>query len=87
MTNFLKFLVHEIRTVDGNRNSADGICNRLYKEAFFIFQKEKSVQEIGNKDKIKIRKLIDQQVMRKAILKYKIMRVRIKISYYSFIKH
>ena len=39
MTIFLKFLVHEIRTVDGNRNSANGICNRLYKEAYFVFQK------------------------------------------------
>ena len=36
---------------------------------------------------MKIQKLIDQQVMRKAVLKYKIMRVRIKMSYYAFMQH
>ena len=30
MMNFLKLLVYEIRTVDGNLNSAEGICNALY---------------------------------------------------------
>ena len=82
--NFLKLLVYEIRTVDGNLNSAEGICNALYKEAFKVFQKDKNVLEIGNKDKSKIMKLIDEQVMRKAVLKYKIMRIRIKISYSAF---
>ena len=50
MTNLLKFLVYEMRTVDGNKNSADKICKRLYKEAFFIFQKQKSIDQIGEKD-------------------------------------
>lgn len=30
MINLLKLLVWEIRTVDGNLNSADGICKALY---------------------------------------------------------
>ena len=43
MTNFLKFLVYEMRTVDGNKNSGDKICKRLYKEAFMRFKKQKDV--------------------------------------------
>ena len=76
MMNFLKLLIYEIRTVDGNINSADKICNALYKQAF---------SESKNKDP-KIKKIIDSQIMKKTALKYKIIRIRIKISYYAF-KH
>jgi hypothetical protein len=75
MKMFIRFLVYNLRSVDGNTGSAEGIYKALLKQNRIKGQNEEELLE-------KIR----HQVMLKTSLKYTISKVRQKISFSAFRK-
>ena len=85
MTMFLKFLVYSMQTVDGAKDSALNIYKALRVQEEKKFCKSHKIKKISEKDCEIINKRIYHLVMRKAMMKYKILRIRSKISFYAFL--
>lgn len=83
MEQLLKLLIFELNTVDGNRDSAQGIKEALLKQTQDE-RRRKNLYQYSNTHQLGI---ISHQLMYKTLLKYKIMRVRGKISFHAFSKN
>lgn len=86
MDHFLLFLVHSIRTIDGNRNSANGLLNLLNRAAIEKYKRDHKKGLISKSVEQKIEQTNENSLFRKIHLKFIIMRVRAKISYMAFIR-
>ena len=86
MDHFLLFLVHSIRTINGNRNSANGLLNLLNRAAIEKYKRDHKKGLISKSVEQKIEQTNENSLFRKIHLKFIIMRVRAKISYMAFIR-
>ena len=94
---FITVLVEAMNTVDGNKNSAEVIYAAIEREKFrqmYLHQKElekkdefRGISLIDREDMIKRAEITykeQYQVLRTTCIKYKIMKVRSKISFSAF---
>ena len=77
MDKLLSFIVYKLRTVDGIKNSAIPFENFLVKR----YIKQTNVDF----SRSEAQKIIRHGLMRKTLLKYKLFRIRNKISFHSFV--
>ena len=86
MTKFLQMLIFCMNTCDLNKDSATLVKQALYKQwKRDYLTKNKNDPRVSEKQTI--RKKIDHQVMVQTILKVKILRIRMKISYHAFMRN
>lgn len=82
--NFLKLLIHRIETTDGRKGTAVKLKKNVYAEEVKVrLQKGKRLDE---KWAQQVKRAIAHQVMHKVALKYRIMKVRMKLSYICFMQ-
>lgn len=84
MAYVLKFLIHRMRTIDGNKDSALGILDVLNKESVEEYMKENKVKSIKKNKECKIYQENEHKLYQKVYLKYQIMKIRAKISFMAF---
>ena len=82
----LKFLINKMRTIDGVKGSADKILELLQKERELEFQKKSGKKFVSDSIRYTIKYGNEHKIFRKVYLKYKLMRVRSKISFMAFQK-
>ena len=81
MIKFVKLLIETLNTVDGSRGSAAGIKKALYTQRL---AEEERVSQINGVGRDQLKKIVNHRLMLKTALKYKILRIRAKISYIAF---
>jgi len=81
---FIRFLVYSLKTVDGNKNSAEGIHRALFNQE--VASLRKKCINLTPRVEDEIREKIRHQTMLKTSLKYTICKVRQKISFIAFRK-
>ena len=86
MDHLLLYLIHSIRTIDGNRDSANGLLKLLNDISIKKYKKEHNKRMISQSVEQKIEQTNENSLFRKIHLKFVIMRVRAKISYMAFVK-
>lgn len=96
MNTFLRFLILATNTLDGVRNSAQGLINRLFTDscrarAREIKRERPNVRFPKNfeaivppNEKVKFRQKHKIEIYRQTYFKYKLMRIRIKIGFHAF---
>jgi hypothetical protein len=79
MDKLLTYLVHNLRTMDGKRDSANKILAAIYKD---------SDRKVGNKklSQVEIIASNEHHLFQKVMMKYKVMRIRAKISFMALQK-
>ena len=87
MDNVLKFLIRNLRTVDGNRGTANGILDLLQEKEENKYAKEHKCGcgDISQSVKNAITLKNEHMIFGKVYMKYLIMRVRAKISYMALL--
>jgi hypothetical protein len=89
MDHFLMVLIHWMRTVDGNAKSITYVENKI-KETKLKQMMRSMKNNFYNLDSLKKKALVSQDeeecVMRATLFKYKLMRIRCKISFCAFEK-
>lgn len=96
MNLFLKLLIVSTHTLDGVKNSANGLSNALFEESV----KKRSIQIrrerrghnlsknnhaiVPAKEKVEIRRKHLSQIYRQTFFKYRLMRIRIKIGFHAY---
>jgi hypothetical protein len=81
MDNFLRILIHELNTVDGHRDSAKQLKETLTKQQFRQIKEHKLLHKKQPQDSKSILEQVNLMVLKQVLLKYKIMRIRSKISF------
>lgn len=81
MDTLLKYLIHEINTVDGTRDSATDVKEECYKIKLKKFKDRNSKNR-----KVEVRKLVEKIVINRTMFAYRLMRIRMKISFYCLLK-
>lgn len=82
----LKFLIHKLKTVDGNKKSAKSLLKLMQKNSEKEHMKIAGNFMDGSISKL-IKKSNEHKLYRKIYIKYLIMRIRSKISFMAFIKN
>ena len=81
MNSFLKYLIHGLRTVDGNRNSASRLLETMNKQSKRDYLIETGKSLVSESVLYNIKQTNEHRLFRKVYLKYLIMRIRAKISF------
>jgi hypothetical protein len=84
MNNLLQLLIYSMNTLDGHKDSAMGIINLQYKQAHKKLRLSRSTGYVSAKEEQKMMRIIKHRLMRKTLMKYKVLRIRTKISYHAF---
>ena len=87
MTMLLKLLIRVMKTMDGSRNSAKPLLDALNKQEIEKYQYKVSNGTILDEEVQKIKQLNEHKFYNKILMKYKIMKVRAKISYIACLKY
>ena len=86
MNKFLFFLIFNLRTVDGQRGSANSLLEAMNEAKIAKYKRDNQRQVISNTVQTQIEAENEHTLFRKVYLKYLIMRVRSKISYTALVK-
>ena len=91
MINLIKVLVYKLNIIDGITSSSLRLQERIYhlelQKRSRDLRKSKSKKTIiGKNEKMRIRNEVKTMIYRKAVLKYRILIIRAKISYEAFKK-
>jgi len=86
MNLFLKFLIANVRTKDGNKDSASNILYALNKQDEKKYMKDKKASFVSDYIKYSIKIANEHKIFRKVYVKYLMLRIRAKISYMAFAK-
>ena len=81
MNTFLKFLIQNMRTMDGNKNSANKLLEKMNEQSVRDYKKESGKSLISESVKQNIKQTNEHYLFRKVYLKYLVMRIRAKISF------
>ena len=81
MSQFIKFLIYSLHTIDGNRESMRPLSMDLFRK----YKKKIYLRDNNDKD-WEIDSMIKHQVMLQVFVKYRLMRVKMKISYNAHLK-
>lgn len=81
MIKLIKLLVEQLQTVDGNRDSAVGIKQALLTQRLAEQERVSQINAVGREQ---IKKQVNHRLLLKTTLKYKIIRIRSKISFIAF---
>ena len=81
MNCFIKFLIRNLRTIDGKRGSANQILEVMNNESVEHYKKKNNRRRIEESVRLKIIQRNEHKVFHQTYLKYVIMRVRAKISF------
>ena len=87
MSNFIKFLIYSLETLDGHRGSATTLINDK-KKAIIRSQLGQESEDCCKRvfTELEIDQNVRHQVMMKTFTKYQIMRAKMKISYSALMK-
>ena len=80
MDHLLKFLIYEIKTIDGKKDSGFGLQQHLIEK-----RTDKSSSQSSWRSQ-QIVEIVKHQIMKKTLTKYSILRIRQKISFMAFMK-
>ena len=86
MNRLLKYLIHNLRTLDGNRDSANGILELMNKKSILDYKHSTGKSLISDSVMYNIKQTNEHTLFRKIYLKYMIMRIRAKISFMALEK-
>ena len=86
MNQILKYLIHRLRTLDGTRGTAEKIIELMNKQSLADLKKEVGRDVISKTKEHQLIQQNEQAVFRKVLMKYKIMRIRSKISFIALQK-
>lgn len=86
MSVLLKFLIYRMKSVDGSRNSAVPYLEALNKQSLKAFKELNGYETIKKSKEVKILQENEHFIANRVFLKYKIMKIRAKISYMAFEK-
>ena len=86
MDRFLKFLIHNLRTLDGNRGSANKLLDVMNKQSEEHHKTQAKTRKISETVRANLDLTNEHTVFRKVHLKYLIMRLRAKISFIALKK-
>lgn len=78
---FLKYLVHNLRTLDGNRNSANKVLKLMNEQSIKDYKRSSGKTLVSDSVMYNIKQTNEHVLFRKVYLKYLIMRIRAKISF------
>jgi hypothetical protein len=81
MNNFLKFLIRNLRTLDGSRGTADALLSKMDKQSFQEYKEKHQRATMSESQRLRITLMNEHNVFRRVYIKYVIMRVRAKISF------
>lgn len=84
ISRFLKFLIWNIRTLDGKRGSADKVLAALNEQSFQEYREQNNRVYIDDQTKLHMMEQNENKVFRKIYFKFLILKVRAKISYMAF---
>lgn len=84
MDRLLKFLIYKMQTIDGNKGSSVKILEVLNKQRIKILRQKQKNGKISTDEKHYLTLKNEYNLYRKVMLKYKIMRIRNKISYIAY---
>jgi len=80
------YLIWELCTVDGKRNSAKGLLDFLNQEEIKKLKKKKKKLTITKDEEEEITEKNEHKIFKKVYLKYLLMKIRAKISYMALLK-
>ena len=86
MNKILKFLIRSLRTIDGQRGSANKMLNEMNKNSVKEYMEKYNRKEISESQRLRIVQANEHTVFRRVYLKYIIMKVRAKISFTALVK-
>lgn len=85
MSDFLKLLIYELQTLDGNAGSAKMKRKTLLKQELKTIKKQNNKKADNEQRKI-LEAKIDHQLMHETYTKYLFIRIKMKISFMAFIR-
>lgn len=86
MADFLKLLIYELKSLDGNAGTALRVRNVLLKQELRNLKKQNGGQPANEQQKKLLRAKIDHQMMHEAHLKYLFIKIKMKISFTAFVR-
>jgi hypothetical protein len=86
MDYFLKFLIHNLQTIDGKRGSAKKVLELMDRESIEEYKKKHNKTDVSESVRLKLQSTNRHIVFRKVYMKYLIMRIRSKISFIALVR-
>lgn len=86
MQTFLLFLIYSLQTIDGTKGTATPLISALNKQSVHEYKRKTSRTSVSKGKEHQIMSSNEHSVYRKVLLKYKIMRIRAKISFSALYK-
>ena len=86
MNNLLKFLIVNLRTLDGSKGTANAFLEKANKKSIKEYLKRTKRDHISESARLAIVAENEHKIFRKVYMKYLIMRVRAKISFTALMK-
>ena len=86
MNTFLKFLINDLRTMDGNRGSANNLLEAMNKQSIKDHRERTGKRLISDSVMYHIKQTNEHKLFRKVYLKYLVMKIRAKISFMALEK-
>jgi hypothetical protein len=87
MSMFIKLLVYRMRTLDGNKGSAEGILKAMNKQEMKNFLKSrKDIKSVPESRQHQIMAMNEFKVFKKVCMKYTVMKIRSKISFIAMME-
>lgn len=80
---FLNYLIHELKSINGKRNSSEYIINRILKHKIKDDHLKGKIQE---RQRQQMWKEIEYKVNQSTLTRYKVMRFRSKLSFSAFVR-
>jgi hypothetical protein len=82
----LKFLIYNLKTVDGNKDTSLGYAQALHSQSFREYKRQFNREVITKAREHQIIQKNEFSLYRKVFLKYQIMKIRSKISFMALQK-
>ena len=86
MQMLIQYLVHNMKTLDGQRGSAVKILEELRKQKVTEYKRQHNRTEISKSREQQYIQINEADIFRKVCLKYTILKIRHKISYMAFMQ-
>ena len=83
---FIKFLIYRLKTVDGIRGSSAELLNKMNQKEIRAYQKENEESKLTSKKLKEINLKNEHHICQKVMMRYKIMKLRAKISFAALMK-
>lgn len=83
---FIKFLIYRLKTVDGIRGSSSELLNKMNQKEIRAYQRENGKSKLTSKKLKEINLKNEYHICQKVMMRYKIMKLRAKISFAALMK-